>query len=55
MSDELKPTYQDDEIDLFELIETLWKEKFLIILFTVLLPWVALDMLFWLRLNILFQ
>ena len=36
MSEELKPTYQDDEIDLFELIETLWKEKFLIILFTVL-------------------
>ena len=35
MSEELKPTYQDDEIDLFELIETLWKEKVLIILFTV--------------------
>ena len=34
MSEELKPTYQDDEIDLFELIETLWKEKVLIILFT---------------------
>ena len=35
MSEELKPTYQDDEIDLFELIETLWKEKVLIILFTI--------------------
>jgi uncharacterized protein involved in exopolysaccharide biosynthesis len=35
MSEELKPTYQNDEIDLFELIETLWKEKVLIILFTV--------------------
>ena len=34
MSEELKPTYQDDEIDLFELIETVWKEKVLIILFT---------------------
>ncbi|NRQ01160.1 Wzz/FepE/Etk N-terminal domain-containing protein [Marinobacterium sp. xm-d-530] len=30
MSEGLKPTYQDDEIDLFELIETLWKEKVLI-------------------------
>ena len=36
MSDELKPVYQDDEIDLFELIETLWKEKIWIIFFTVL-------------------
>ena len=35
MSEEFKPTYQDDEIDLFELVETLWKEKVLIILFTV--------------------
>ena len=35
MSEELKPTYKDDEIDLFELIETLWNEKVLIILFTV--------------------
>ena len=33
MSDELKPVYQDDEIDLFELIETLWKEKVWIVLF----------------------
>jgi chain length determinant protein (polysaccharide antigen chain regulator) len=35
MSEELKPTYQDDQIDLFALIKTLWKEKVLIILFTL--------------------
>jgi uncharacterized protein involved in exopolysaccharide biosynthesis len=36
MSEELKPVYQNDEIDLFELIETLWKEKLWILLFTIL-------------------
>lgn len=36
MSEELKPVYQNDEIDLFELIETLWKEKLWILLFTFL-------------------
>ena len=35
MLDEFKPSHKDGEIDLFELIETLWKEKFLIFLFTV--------------------
>jgi len=32
---QVNPAVADDEIDLFELIETLWKEKALIILFTV--------------------
>ena len=36
MSEELKPVCQNDEIDLFELIETLWKEKLWILMFTFL-------------------
>lgn len=36
MYEQLKPVYRDDEIDLFELIETLWKGKFWIVLFICL-------------------
>ena len=36
MSSELKPVYQNDEIDLFELIKTLWEEKLWILMFTFL-------------------
>jgi uncharacterized protein involved in exopolysaccharide biosynthesis len=36
MSEELKPVCQNDEIDLFELIKTLWEEKLWILLFTFL-------------------
>lgn len=36
MVDDVRPAYADDEIDLFELIETLWQQKVWIVLFTVI-------------------
>ncbi|NRP95503.1 Ferric enterobactin transport protein FepE [Marinobacterium sp. xm-g-59] len=36
MSEELKPTYQDDEIDLVELLQTIWDGKWLIAAFAAI-------------------
>ncbi|NRP53017.1 MULTISPECIES: Wzz/FepE/Etk N-terminal domain-containing protein [unclassified Marinobacterium] len=36
MSEELKPTYQDDEIDLVELLQTIWDGKWLIATFSAI-------------------
>ena len=36
MSEELKPTYQDDEIDLVELLQTIWDGKWLIATFAAI-------------------